>query len=257
MGQKRVKCSPAESEYLFSQVGGICPVCSLSLTYEKIGRLQKQYEIAHIYPLNPTDEEVELLKNEERLSDDVNSIDNLIPLCPGCHNRFDKPRTIEEYRALLTVKKSFIQAQDIKSLYGSYKVEDEIRIIITALASLDLELEASPLDYSAIRVDEKLSKEFDQILRRHIKDDVIQYYNYVKMQFSHIENTTPGKFNLVAGQIRTFYLSAKMKSMDQVVIFNEVSKWLQARVGYGSLEACKVIVAFFIQNCEVFEIAAK
>ena len=105
MGQKRVKCSPTESEYLFSQVGGICPVCSLSLTYEKIGRLQKQYEIAHIYPLNPTDEEVELLKNEERLSDDVNSIDNLIPLCPGCHNRFDKPRTIEEYRALLTVKK--------------------------------------------------------------------------------------------------------------------------------------------------------
>lgn len=257
MGQKREKCSPAESEYLFGQVSGICPICSSPLTYKKNGRLQKQYQIAHIYPLNPSDEEVELLKNEERLSDDVNSIDNLIPLCPSCHNKFDKPRTVEEYRNLLSIKKHFIQDQSLKDLYGSYKVEDEIRGIILALATKDLGIDASPLDYSIIRVDEKLSKEFDQILRKHIKDDVIQYYNYVKIQFSHIESTTPGKFNLVAGQIRTFYLNARIKSNDQVVIFNEISKWLQTRVGNCSLEACRVVIAFFIQNCEVFENATK
>lgn len=257
MGQKRVSFTAAESELLFGQVGGICPICTVPLTYVKNGKPQKQYQIAHIYPLNPSPEEVELLKNEERLSDDINSLDNLIPLCPNCHTKFDKPRTVDEYRELLAVKKRFIQAQGIKSLYGSYKIEDEIKEIINALTTQDLGIATSSLEYSALRVDEKLNPDFDQILRKHIKDDVSQYYNYIKKQFRHIEEITPGKFDLVAGQIKTFYLNTKMKSNDQVIIFNHISEWLQARVGNCSIDACKVVVAFFIQNCEVFEYAAK
>jgi hypothetical protein len=257
MGQKRKTFSSAENELLFGQVGGICPICATPLTYTKGGKPKKQYQIAHIYPLNPSPEEVALLKNEERLSDDVNSLDNLIPLCPNCHTKVDKPRTIEEYRTLLAVKKRFIQEQGIKSLYGSYKIEEEISDIIKALTTQDLGVDSSPLEYSAIRVDDKLTPDFDRILRKHIKDDVSHYYNYIKTQFRHIEEVTPGKFDLVAGQIKTFYLDAKMKSNDQVVIFNQISEWLQARVGNCSLDACKVVVAFFIQNCEVFEYAAK
>ena len=257
MGQSRNHYSPAENELLFGQVDGICPICAAPLTYVKGGKPQKQYEIAHIYPLNPSLEEEATLKGEERLSDDVNSLNNLIPLCPNCHTRFDKPRTKEEYRTLLAVKKRFIQEQGLKSLYGSYKIEEEINNIINALTTLDLGMETTPLEYSAIKIDEKLSLNFDQILRRHIKDDVTQYYNYIKMQFRRMEQITPGKSDLVAGQVKTFYLNAKIRCNDQVVIFNQMAEWLQARISNCSLEACKVIIAFFIQNCEVFEYATK
>nr|WP_277399219.1 HNH endonuclease signature motif containing protein [Escherichia coli] len=58
----------------------------------------KLYEVAHIYPFSPREEEKELLKDEQRLCDDVDSEDNLIALCRDCHKLFDNPRTIEGYR---------------------------------------------------------------------------------------------------------------------------------------------------------------
>ncbi|MEG0892412.1 MAG: HNH endonuclease [Oscillospiraceae bacterium] len=257
MANSRRPITAAESELLFGQVGGICPICSTPLTYIKNGKPQKKYQIAHIYPLNPSTAESSLLSSEKRLSEDVNSLDNLIPLCPNCHTRFDKPRTVDEYRTLFAVKSLFIQEQSIKTLYGNYSIEDEIREIIKSLTTQNLGESASQLEYTALHVDDKLASGFDQILRKHIKDDVTQYYNYIKAQFYHIEEITPGKFDLVAGQIKTFYLNAKIKSGDQVVIFNKIAEWIQTRVGNCSLDACKVIVAFFIQNCEVFEHAAK
>ncbi|WP_373557726.1 HNH endonuclease [Pseudomonas sp. URIL14HWK12:I7] len=66
--------------------------------YSKSKTSNKQYEIAHIYPLNPTPPEALLLANEFRLSADVDHLDNLIALCLLCHNEFDNPRTVKEYR---------------------------------------------------------------------------------------------------------------------------------------------------------------
>ena len=66
----------------------------------------------HIYPLNPTIEETQLLKHEARLSTDVNDEDNVIPLCEICHGKFDKPRTVEEYRSLFKLKQELTHLLD-------------------------------------------------------------------------------------------------------------------------------------------------
>ena len=92
MTDKRRTYSTPEQISLTTQVGGLCPLCGVSLFYEKKGKPQKAYEIAHIYPLNPKTEETNLLKNEKRLHSDINHLDNLIPLCLSCHGKFDKPR---------------------------------------------------------------------------------------------------------------------------------------------------------------------
>ncbi len=95
--------SPSENTniVLFNQVDGICPLCDKQLIYKKSGSKYKKYELAHIYPLNPRPEEIKLLEVQERLSDDVNHEDNLIPLCKSCHGEFDKPRTVSEYQDLV------------------------------------------------------------------------------------------------------------------------------------------------------------
>jgi len=63
---------------LYSEVGGQCPICITNLTYEKGGKIQKVLKGAHIYPLNPTTDEVVLIADEEMLSKDVNHLHNLI-----------------------------------------------------------------------------------------------------------------------------------------------------------------------------------
>ena len=89
----RKNFSENTQQFLYDEVKGKCPLCLNSLTYEKNNKLYKDFEIAHIYPLNPTKDEIELLKDEIRLGN-VNDLTNLIALCPNCHNQYDKPRTI-------------------------------------------------------------------------------------------------------------------------------------------------------------------
>ena len=61
-----VKCKKESTDneaiLLVNEVDNLCPLCSLTLMYEKKGQKKKRYEAAHIYPLNPTKEESETLK---------------------------------------------------------------------------------------------------------------------------------------------------------------------------------------------------
>src|SRR5450756_2625370 len=108
MNNDRRAISPAEAVELVAQVDNVCPQCGDALFYRKRGKSYKHYEIAHIYPLNPTDAEASILDGQERLGEDVNDVDNLIPLCLGCHGKFDKPRAVIEYQDLLQKKKAII-----------------------------------------------------------------------------------------------------------------------------------------------------
>ena len=81
MSNKRKSFSRAQHIALVTQVNRICPLCDTLLSYVKNGKSYNKYEIAHIYPLNPNADEIQLLKDEERLSEDLNHEYNLIPLC--------------------------------------------------------------------------------------------------------------------------------------------------------------------------------
>ncbi|MBC2726024.1 ABC-three component system protein [Desulfosporosinus sp.] len=259
MSNKRKTPNANAQQLLFAQVGGICPICADPLVYTKSGisQYQKNYELAHIYPLNPTKEEEQLLADEPRLSDDVNSIDNFIPLCLKCHNRFDNPRTDEEYRKLYALKKQLIDEENAKNLFSQYTIAEEIQTIILTLLQVDLGSAEEKLELTALQIDQKLKNDFNPITKRHIVADVTDYYPLIRRLFSSIERDTPGKFNVIAANVHAFYLNLKLKVTTQEEIYNEMAKWLYIKTKQGSLDACKVIVAFFIQNCEVFEYVAE
>ncbi|MAK92040.1 MAG: HNH endonuclease, partial [Oleibacter sp.] len=65
MNNPRKKYSDAQNVALLSQVSRVCPLCAEPLFYKKSGKSFKNYELAHIYPLNPTKEENQLLQDEE------------------------------------------------------------------------------------------------------------------------------------------------------------------------------------------------
>lgn len=61
MGDNRRVFSDNEKMLLFNEVDGRCPICGKTLTNTKNKQIVKIFEVAHIYPANPLDEEVELL----------------------------------------------------------------------------------------------------------------------------------------------------------------------------------------------------
>lgn len=257
MNNLRRNINHVEKELLFSQVDGMCPYCANSLIYSKNGSFQKKYELAHIYPLNPSQQEINLLKDEPKLSDDVNALDNLIPLCLDCHKIFDTPRTLNEYRELYILKKKLIEDKNISNLYQTYTISEEIVSIINFLSTHSFDGSAAKLEYIALKVDQKLKVDFNPVLKKHIIFDVTEYYQYIKKLFAELEMVTPGKFDLIAGHIKIFYLNMKLETTNQELIFNKMAEWLYARTKQGSIDSCKVIIAFFIQNCEVFDYVAQ
>lgn len=251
MVNKRKSFSENTNIVLFNQVDGICPLCDTPLLYEKNGSTYKQYELAHIYPLNPTSEELTILANEERLSADVDHENNLIPLCKICHQQYDKPRTVAEYRNLVKIKKELIKKSEQKDLWHQYQIEKDILKIIDALYS------EQPLDYDITfepkEVDKKLNGSISNLTKHKIKNNVSNYYTFVKKGFASIDSENPGAADLISLQVKHYYLKQKQQGLSQQEIYTNIVDWIMVKTNPSSNEPADILASFFVQNCEVFE----
>jgi hypothetical protein len=241
---------------LFAEVDGICPNCPTILIGNKGGKKRKDYEIAHIYPLNPKVEETEILKNQEILNHDLNHSDNLICLCLKCHNEFDNPRTLEEYLNLLNKKKDLIRLSKEKSYWLNSNIENEIFEIIDFLANEDFDFnEPDILNYNPKTIDDKTDYTITKLTKRKIHKNVQDYFNQVKNKFRDLDSLQPGTTETISIQIKQHYLLLKKNDSkkNQKEIFDAMIEWLNKRTNNKSCESSEIIISYFIQNCEIFE----
>jgi len=251
MSEIRKKPSNNLTVVLHAQVGNHCPLCTKSLTQKKNLNILKQSEIAHIYPLNPTAAELILLANEEVLNEDVNHEDNLIPLCYDCHGKYDKHKTVEEYRILVKIKKALIIADQQKLTWPQYSLQTEIGQIIDELVNID-ESSISTLSYESKTIDEKLNGTITPIVKRKIHNHVQDYFPYIKQKLGNLERLHPTKAELISSQIKTYYLNQKLEHTSQEIIYKNISDWIMHKTKQSSGDASEILTAFFIQNCEIF-----
>ncbi|WP_282035200.1 ABC-three component system protein [Metabacillus indicus] len=248
----RRNLTPHENAILLAEVENMCPFCAKPLMYEKKGKNYKLWEGAHIYPLNPVAEEIELLKDEERLHEDVNNIRNFIALCGDCHKKFDNPRTVEEYRLLLSIKKNILSKSETRAKYVDYQIESEIKEVITMLVEEFNEADFKPLEMQALKLDEKANETLTRITKMRIRNEITEYYYYIKEQFVQLDSQYPRSFNAIASQVSAFYNSLSRIEPSQEIIYGQLTEWLSKKTGNSSLGACGIIISFFVQNCEVF-----
>lgn len=237
---------------LCAEVNNICPSCTQPLFRSKGGRNYKDYEIAHIYPLNPTPTERQLLENEVRLSANPNDAENLIPLCFSCHKVYDTPKTVENYRDLIQKKQAILLENMQRNIFLQYALEQEISEIIDALCDSNVEFDTDS-EFEAKRVDSKLDGTIRPLTKQKIKNDVSSFYLFVRDRFSDLERIDPNKAVLVAHQVKGFYLKQKTICADQQQIFDNTVRWIQSKHSVAMTPAAEVIAAFFVQNCELFE----
>lgn len=65
--KKRKAPTEAEQQLYLKEVSFSCPLCGKILRHKKQGKANKLYEIAHIFPNSPTEEQYELLSKLPRL----------------------------------------------------------------------------------------------------------------------------------------------------------------------------------------------
>lgn len=220
--------------------------------YEKTNSINKNYEIAHIYPFSPRPHEAELLKNEERLSTNVDHPNNLIALCLICHNEFDNPRTVEGYREMVSIKKAIIERAQQLKLIDDYQIESEIAHILDLLESEDTYAEAE-LSLDPKSLDTKINKSMSRLTKSRIEHNVSSYFSFIRTKLRLLDMSTPNAADRISVQVKSFYLQQAKNSENQQLIYRNIVQWLQSKAKSSSPEACEILTSFFIQNCEIFE----
>jgi hypothetical protein len=252
MEEKRKKYTENQYLILHNEVDGLCPLCTISLIYEKANKQNKRVNLAHIYPHSPTEEERNLLASVEKLSNDVDNIRNIIWLCPNCHEKFDKPRTLDGYINLMNIKKKLLQNREITEEFNNYQIEEEIKKILNILAEDNSNDDEVILEYNPKTIENKLNATIKPLTKKKIKSHVRDFYHIVKREFKNIDSIKINKATLIAQQIKVFYLKATDKNTNQEDIFNYLVEWLHKKTDI-SQDASSIVISYFIQNCEVFD----
>lgn len=239
-------------ESLFNEVDGFCPICSSPLhAKKKGGKRARIFDIAHIYPLNPSLEEFKLLVNEEKLSHDVNHEDNLIALCKNCHKKYDTYKQVSEYRDIVALKKRLQEQSCIKDILSDFQIDDEIRIILDNLTTLEID-EPIELELTPKKIKDKIGVNLFSDITRKIQNNINDYYPYVKEQYALLEKEHPYISDSIASRFKTNYLHLKRNGYSYHQIYENLTNRLHKFTNNASLESCYIVVAFHIQNCEIF-----
>ena len=235
------------------EVGGFCPICGKQLLVKKGSKINKQYQIAHIYPNSPNQHQKVELDGLERLGDTCEDFENKIALCKTCHGYYDDHTTKEEYLKILAIKKELLTINKIQEKLSAEEIEEELLLIMEQLSNAtDREIEEVSLKYKGIKVANKIEEQYC-LLRRRVEFNVCTYYGFIKDNMKNLSEQKRLNFDLLAAEIRTAYLKSAGNTEDKIIIFNSMVSWMKRKITSASKEACEVMVSFFIQNCEVFD----
>lgn len=130
-------------------------------------------------------------------------------------------------------------------------LEEQIEAIIRQIANVSQDQLSDPLNLTAVRVKEKVPASNVPLIIK-MESYVVHYYNFIKSVFSQLEQEDKLNFEDVAADVRRTYRKLHADGLSQDEIFDKLVDWFKNNTKAQSVPACEIVVAFFVQSCEVF-----
>lgn len=233
---------------LLAEVNYECPIKHVKLVEEVKGIPKKNYEITRIFP----DELPQDLSDEfdavYAKPKNLDATTNLIALSAEASEEYLLKPTVEEYKELCEIKQLSSKRYKAINAINRIDLEEEIRIAIDGLVSLKASDNLPSLEYDALRIDEKID---DALLQNEVQNHVLQYYRYIESVFSDITDA----FDDIAGEVKLSSQKLEKAGLSQEEVIYNLTEWIHNKAFAGNSKgkvACRIVVCFFIQNCEVF-----
>ena len=177
-----------------------------------------------------------------------------IALCKDCHYDYDKNKTKEKYNKLLNIKKNLEKQYSVKNELSECNLEVEISKVLLIFKDLkDEDLEGLTLNYNAVRIKQKIGDSC-LILRNKIEYNVVLYFKFIQEKLNNLCECSNTDFELISLNIRNVYLKSKKKGLDQEKIFDMMINWIVSKAQCSQI-AAEILISFFVQNCEVYDIS--
>lgn len=248
----RASIGRTEEIIYLEEIDYLCPICGKHLYRSGQLKLNKDYQIAHIFPNRPTENDLKQLDGVELFGECSESYENKIATCKDCHWDFDQNKTKEKYYDLLNKKKRNIAKRQVKIESSHIGIEQELRDTIYKVASLTPEnLNDLELSYDALEIKQKMGDN-DRLLRNEIEYNVRMYYTPIDNYLVDLCRSSNSDIELAASAVRQTFLRCKKYQMDKKLTFETICNWLFSKTSCDMVIA-RIIVSYFIQHCEVYD----
>lgn len=153
---------------------------------------------------------------------------------------------------MMRIKESLINAHEDQEIRADQHVQEGVRRVIEKIPLIKPPTDID-LNYDPVPVKQKIS---DFALYLRIKTDVNVYFNDVHEVFQEMGREGKLRFNPFCQQVRYMYVSFRDKGYSQDKIFYEMTKWLYDATN-EKWRDCEIVIAYFTQKCEAFDVIAE
>lgn len=218
---------------------GLCPNdnCCQPLYIDAGGQTQMDYTVTIINPALPHD-----------------SFSNLIALCPDCSKRYLLSQDTARIKRMDEIKKQLMEEAETMGTLAGTKVEEGVERVLRKIADTPPD-QIVPLTYDPVEIRQKILPA-NRALYIKAKAYVSEYYNTVHGIFQLLSKEGKLRFEPFCMQVRLNFINLRDKGIEQPEIFEKLVDWLAANTN-DSRDMCEIVIAYFIQKCEVFDAITK
>lgn len=149
------------------------------------------------------------------------------------------------------IKKKEVHTKEIDKITDE-SIYDKISYVVDNLSNIKSSDELPKLSYEPVNVRKKIKDDF--LLFNTVNNDVLQYYEYVDSLIKERQKDPHFIFEAVSKKIKNRFIKHDKKPLSEC--FDLLINWLKEET-CGSKEACRIIISYFIQSCEVFYASTK
>ena len=233
---------------LLAEVNYECPITHEKLVEEVKGIPKKKYEITQIFPDDLPSELAATFNAVYPRPKNLDAPENLIALSQEPSENYLMSPMVDEYKKLYEIKQVTSKQYKAINAINRIELEAEIRAAIEGLISINPSDMLPQLEYAALRIDQKIS---DALLMNDVRNHVLQYYRYIETIFSEMTDV----FDDIAGEVKLSSQKLEKAGLSQEDVIYNLTEWIHNKAFAGDTKgkmACRIVVCFFIQNCEVF-----
>jgi len=177
---------------------------------------------------------------------------DLLCVCNDCFQQYTLHCSPEEHQKLLTLKQVQMNRRTAMLVLDDASLHKNISKLLSKLSEMT-ELKETQLNYDPVSVSKKLDGTAPFVFVDMIKTYVRYYFATIDSIMKDLARQNLYNDNLIRAQIREAFLSLEEKGIPPQTIFDNMVGWIQNLTKQNE-QYCILVVAYFIQSCEVFHV---
>ena len=181
--------------------------------------------------------------------------ENLIAVCHDCFQSYVFKHKKAEEKELQIIKKLQTDARSTRCTLDEVAIEKGITQVIEKLSKAKPD-ELTELNYDAVSVPEKIDETLHHFLVHEVKGNVVKYFLFIKQTMKDMVQKKQLSDDLLRAQIKESYRKLSDKKISPELIYSSLSERLR-NITKQDIRFCYIVISYFIQSCEVFNVTTK